>query len=115
MSNEFLDYVEDIIDAMDKAETAIAGVDYDHFAADFMINFVVVRALEIVGEATKRLPMSLRDQYPAIPWKDMAGMRDIMIHNYNRVNLKIVWKVVTEDIPQVKPQLQQILADYGEA
>ena len=61
MSDDFLDYIEDIIEAMDKAEIAIAGVDYDRFAADFMINFVVVRALEIVGEATKRLPMSLRD------------------------------------------------------
>ena len=61
MSDDFLDYIEDIIEAMDKAEIAIARVDYDRFAADFMINFVVVRALEIVGEATKRLPMSLRD------------------------------------------------------
>lgn len=113
MSDEFLDYVEDIIDAMEKAETAITGVDYDRFAADFMINFVVVRALEIVGEATKRLPMTLRDQYPTIPWKDMAGMRNIIIHGYDRVNLKIVWKVVTQDIPQVKPQIEQILADYG--
>jgi uncharacterized protein with HEPN domain len=60
MSNEFLDHIEDIIDAMEKAEIAITGVDYDQFAADFMINFVVIRALEIVGEATKRLPMSLR-------------------------------------------------------
>lgn len=112
MSNEFLDYIEDIIDAMEKAETAINGVAYERFATDFMINFVVVRALEIVGEATKRLPMSLRDQYPTIPWKDMAGMRDIIIHGYDRVNLKIVWKVVTQDIPQVKPQLLQILTDY---
>jgi uncharacterized protein with HEPN domain len=114
MSNEFLDYIEDMIDAMDKAEIAVAGVDYDRFADDFMINFVVVRALEIVGEATKRLPMSLRAQYPAIPWKDMAGMRDMIIHNYNKVDLQIVWKVVKQDIPQVKPLIHQILADYDE-
>jgi uncharacterized protein with HEPN domain len=115
MSNEFLDYIEDIIEAMDKAEIAIAGVDYDRFAADFMINFVVVRALEIVGEAAKRLPMSLRNQYPHIPWREMAGMRDRIIHGYDTVDLEVVWEVVTEDIPQVKPQLRQILADYGEA
>ncbi len=83
MSNEFLDYVEDILDAIEKAETAVAGVEYDRFATDFMINFVVVRALEIVGEATKRLPMSLRNQYPHIPWKKMAGMRDRIIHSYD--------------------------------
>lgn len=113
MSNEFLDYVEDNIDSMEKAETAISGVNYDRFAADFMINFVVVRALEIAGEATKRLPESLRNQYPHIPWKQMAGMRDRIIHGYDNVDLEIVWDVVTQDIPQVKPHLQQILADYG--
>ncbi len=95
MSNEFLDYVEDIIDAMDKAEIATAKVTYKQFVDDFMINFVVARALEIVGEATKRLPMSLRDQYPAIPWKDMAGMRDRIVHGYDNVDLRIMWDVMS--------------------
>ena len=112
MSNEFLDYVEDIIDAMNKAEIAITGVTYEQFADDFMINFVIARALEIIGEATKRLPMSLRDQYPAIPWKDMAGMRDRIIHGYDNVDLRTMWDVVKQEIPQVKPQIQQILIDY---
>jgi uncharacterized protein with HEPN domain len=112
MSNEFLDYVEDIIDAMEKAELAIEGVTYEQFADDFMINFVVARALEIVGEATKRLPLSLRDQYPAIPWKDMAGMRDRIIHGYDNIDLRTMWDVVKQEIPQVKPQIQQILTDY---
>ncbi|MEW5961671.1 MAG: DUF86 domain-containing protein [Chloroflexota bacterium] len=112
MSNEFLDYVEDIIDAMAKAEIAIARVTYEQFVDDFMINFVVARALEIVGEATKRLPPSLRDQYPAIPWKDMAGMRDRIIHDYDNVDLRTMWDVVKQEIPQVKPQIQQILIDY---
>ena len=112
MKRDYLVYIEDIIDAMEKAEIAVSKVDYDHFAADFMINFVVVRALEIIGEATKRLPMSFRDRYPNIPWKKMAGMRDRIIHGYDNVNLEIVWQVVQKDIPQVKPQLLQILSDY---
>ena len=114
MSNEFLDYIEDIIDAMEKAETAVGNVSYDRFATDFMINFVVIRALEIVGEATKRLPMSLREQYPQIPWKKMAGMRDRIIHGYDHVDMEIVWQVIKQDIPQLKPHLQQILIDYEE-
>ena len=112
MSNEFLDYIEDIIDAMDKAEIAISKATYEQFVDDFMINFVVARALEIVGEATKRLPMSLRDQYPDIPWKDMAGMRDRIIHGYDNVDLSIMWDVVKQEIPRIKPHLQQILQDY---
>ena len=112
MSNEFLDYVEDIADAMEKAEILLEGVTYDQFEADFRINFAVVRALEIVGEATKRLPMTLRDEYPNIPWKQMAGMRDRIIHGYDTVDMEIVWDVVKQDIPHIKPQIQQILRDY---
>ncbi|MCB0169933.1 MAG: DUF86 domain-containing protein [Anaerolineae bacterium] len=112
MSFEFLDYVEDILDAMEKAELLLDGVTYDQFQADFRINFAVVRALEIVGEATKRLPLDLRQQYPGIPWKGMAGMRDRIIHSYDNVDLEIVWDVVKQDIPRIKPQIQQILADY---
>ena len=112
MSNEFLDYVEDIADAMEKAEILLEGVTYDQFEADFRINFAVVRALEIVGEATKRLPMTLRDEYPNIPWKQMAGMRDRIIHGYDTVDMEIVWDVIKQDIPHIKPQIQQILRDY---
>jgi uncharacterized protein with HEPN domain len=112
MSNEFLDYVEDIEDAMEKAEILLRGVTYDQFESDFRINFAVVRALEIVGEATKRLPMTLCDQYPNIPWKQMAGMRDRIIHGYDTVDLEIVWDVVKQDIPKIKPQIQQVLRDY---
>lgn len=113
MNYEFLDYLEDMIDAMGKAELAVIGVEYDRFATDFMINFVVIRALEIVGEATKRLPMSIRTQYPHVPWKDMAGMRDRIIHGYDNVDLQIVWSVVKSEIPRIKPVIQQILKDYG--
>jgi uncharacterized protein with HEPN domain len=112
MSNEFLDYVEDILDAMEKAEALIENVTYDQFAADFRINFAVVRALEIVGEATKRLPSALREAYPDIPWREMAGMRDRIIHGYDTVDLRIVWDTTRYRIPTVKPQVQQILLDY---
>jgi len=113
MSDEFLDFVEDILDAMDKVELLLEGVNYDRFEADFRINFAVVRALEIIGEASKRLPDDLRKRYPAVPWKGMAGMRDRIVHGYDNVDLQIVWDVVKKDIPQIKPQIQQILKDYG--
>jgi uncharacterized protein with HEPN domain len=112
MSREFLDFVEDMLDAMDKAEILIAGFTYREFEADFRTNFAVVRALEIIGEATKRLPLSLRERYPGIPRRGMAGMRDRIIHGYDTVDLQIVWDVVKRDIPELKPQIEQILADY---
>lgn len=112
MNSEFLDFVEDILDAMDKAEILIEGIPYAEFEADFRTNFAVVRALEIIGEAARRLPMSLRERYPTIPWRGMAGMRDRIIHGYDTVDLQIVWDVVKQDIPKIKPQIQKILADY---
>ena len=112
MSHEFLDFVEDILDAMDKAEVLVEGFTYHAFEEDFRTNFAVIRALEIIGEATKRLPMNVREQYPEIPWAGMAGMRDRIIHGYDTVDLQIVWDVVKQDIPAIKPQIQQLLADY---
>jgi len=112
MSREFLDFVEDILDAMDKAEVLVEGFTYHAFEEDFRTNFAVIRALEIIGEATKRLPMNVREQYPEIPWAGMAGMRDRIIHGYDTVDLQIVWDVVKQDIPAIKPQIQQLLADY---
>ena len=112
MSNEFLDYVEDILDAMDKAEVLLEDVSYDQFEADFRINFAVVRALEIVGEASKRLPSKLREEYPDIPLRNMAGMRDLIIHGYDNIDFRVVWDVVKRDIPEIKPRIRQILTDY---
>lgn len=114
MSREFLDFVEDILDAMNKAVSLLEGVSYSQFEADFRINFAIVRALEIIGEAAKRLPDELRQGYPDIPWKGMAGMRDRIIHGYDNVDLQIVWDVVIRDIPEIKPKIETILADYEE-
>jgi uncharacterized protein with HEPN domain len=113
MSREYLDFVEDILDAMNKAVNLLEGVSYSQFEADFRINFAVVRALEIIGEAAKRLPDELRQEYPDIPWRGMAGMRDRIIHGYDNVDLQIVWDVVMRDIPEIKPKIEMILADHG--
>ncbi len=112
MKKDYLDYIEDIIEAMNKAEQFVEGLSYELFAADDQINFAVVRALEIVGEAAKRIPQPVCTQYPQVPWSEMAGMRDRLIHGYDNVNLKLVWQTVKNRIPLVKPMLQQLLDDH---
>jgi uncharacterized protein with HEPN domain len=111
MSREYLDFVEDILDGMEKAEILLEGVSYSQFDADFRINFAVVRALEIIGEAAKRIPEEIRQEYIDIPWKGMAGMRDRIIHGYDNVDHQIVWDVVKRDIPQIKPKIRQLFSD----
>ena len=112
MKIEFLDYIEDIVDAMNKAEILTQDIDFVDFKADFRINFAVARALEIVGEAAKRVPESTRQKYQTIPWRDMAGMRDKIIHGYDNVDFQIMWDAVKLEIPLVKPKLKQILDEY---
>jgi uncharacterized protein with HEPN domain len=112
MNREFLDFIEDILDAMNKAESLLEGVSYSQFENDFRINFAVVRALEIIGEAAKRIPDELRLRYLDIPWRGMSGMRDRIIHGYDNVDLQIVWDVVKRDIPQIKPKIDSILKEY---
>jgi len=70
-----------------------------------------VRAVEIIGEAVKKIPDSIRKKYLEIPWREMAGMRDKLIHEYFGVNLQRVWRTVREDIPALKPLFEKILKD----
>ena len=76
MKKEFLDYIQDIIDAINNIEAFVQDVDYEHFATDTKTSFAVVRAIQIIGEAAKNVPPEVRVQYPEIPWKVMTGMRD---------------------------------------
>ncbi len=84
MNREFEDYLNDILDAMGKAQQFVGNLSYEEFSEDDKTVFAVVRALEIVGEATKNIPNDIRNEYLEVPWKDMAGMRDILIHDLFR-------------------------------
>lgn len=103
------DYLRDILDAMDKTEQFTAGMDAKSFQLDDKTIYAVIRSLEIVGEATKKVPSSVREKFPAIPWKSLAGMRNKLIHDYFGFSAEVVWKTVTEDIPTVKPEIAKVL------
>jgi uncharacterized protein with HEPN domain len=109
MSREYEDYLRDILDAMEKAQRFIKNLTYEQFVEDEKTVFAVIRALEIIGEAIKNIPIAVSKEYPDVPWRDMAGMRDILIHDYFGVEMETVWLTVTEKIPEVKPLIQKIL------
>lgn len=72
----------------------------------------MIRNLEVLGEATKRISQDLRRQYPQLPWREMAGLRDVLIHNYFGVDNEIVWNVVEKELPTLKEQIIDMLNDY---
>jgi len=74
----------------------------------------VIRSIEVIGEATKKLPRSLRSKYPSIPWKKMTGMRNKMIHEYFGIDLEILWKTIKEDIQSLKPLIKAVLESQAE-
>ncbi|KKL11463.1 hypothetical protein LCGC14_2545570 [marine sediment metagenome] len=114
MKREVGDYIEDIISAMGKAMDFVKNISYEEFTRDDKTVFAVVRALEIIGEAAKNIPDDIRKNYPLIPWKDMTGMRDKVVHEYFGVQLSIVWIAVKEEIPPLKPIFEEILRDLEE-
>jgi uncharacterized protein with HEPN domain len=96
-------------DAMDAAEEFVSNLTFEDFTEDRKTQFAVIRALEIVGEAAKNIPSEAREKYPFVPWKDLAGIWDKLIHSYFGVNLEVVWLSVKEGISEVKPNIKRIL------
>ncbi len=90
--------------------TSVSGLDQANFFDDELLKRAFVRSLEIIGEASKYLPASLLEQYPQVPWREVIGMRDRLIHQYFTVNYQVVWETVRLDIPKLEETLKLILA-----
>ena len=102
-------YLESIRDCMERiAEYTATGEDA--FMASRLIQDGVIRNLEVIGEATKNLSSELREANPAIPWRQIAGMRDVLIHDYLKVNLARVWRTVAIDLPPLRAVVIELLA-----
>lgn len=92
-NHDFTVYFNDMLDSASKAVEFTEGISFNSFMKDEKTQFAVIRAIEIVGEASKKIPRSLKNKYPDIPWREIGGMRDKLIHDYFGVNSKIVWNM----------------------
>jgi uncharacterized protein with HEPN domain len=101
--------VLDIIHAARLAIEFKRGLDKAEFLADIKTQSAVLHQLMVMGEAVKRLSLAYRNEHAHIPWKVMAGMRDVLIHGYDIVELNEVWKTVNVDVPQVLPLLEELI------
>jgi uncharacterized protein with HEPN domain len=95
-------YLEHILEAISKIENFVDGLKKVDFDQNVLIQDAVIRNVEIIGEATKRISKQFTRLHPEIPWQDMAGMRDKLIHDYLDVDLDVVWKTVEIDLPLLK-------------
>jgi uncharacterized protein with HEPN domain len=110
MTRDALVYIEDILESIARIEEYTHNLDEFQFQKSVQVQDAVIRRLEIMGEAVKNIPPAVRANHPDIPWKSIAGLRDVLIHAYFGVQMHRTWKVVREDLPALKVQFETVRA-----
>ena len=105
---DYSDSLNDIKTEIANLENFTKGLTFESFQKDVKTIYAVVRSIEVVGEAVKNIPQEVRDRNPGIPWKDIAGTRDVLIHGYFAVDLKIIWEVIEKDLPKLKEHISRL-------
>ncbi len=104
--------VHDMLKSIEQIENIVEQTTLEEFMKNFMFSNSVIRDLEIIGEASKHIPQEVASLYNHVPWQDIKDMRNVLIHEYFGVNLKVVWDTATLDIPSMKSVLFEILKNY---
>lgn len=104
-------FLRHIIDECEYLENASKNLEFEQFIKDENLKRAFVRSLEIIGEAAKNIPEEFRRKYKDIPWKQIAGLRDVLIHKYFGVDYRNVWKILKDEIPQLKRNINKILEE----
>ncbi len=114
MSNEnSLVFIEHILENIKNIEGFSQKLTKGELSKNKLKQYAIVRAIEIIGEAAKNLPVSLKEKYPGISWKEIVGTRDKIIHHYFGIDFDIVWNIIKKDIPELKKKIQKILKEQS--
>ena len=109
MKREYEDYLNDMLENAEKALSFVEGLDYESFRKDDKAVYAVIRAFEIIGEAARQIPESIREKNTNIPWREISAMRNKLTHEYFGVNIEVVWRTVQEDLSVIIPALKRML------
>ena len=109
MPRDYKVYLEDIIEAIAKIERYMANLSFEEFSRKEIVIDATIRNFEIIGEAVKRIPENIKQKYPEVEWKKIAGLRDILIHEYSAIDLEILWDIIKNKLPEFKKNISKIL------
>jgi uncharacterized protein with HEPN domain len=107
-------YLKDLLDSMDQVMAYLEGMTFDEFEKDKMRIDAVLRNIQIIGEAARNISEEIKENYPDIPWRRMIGLRNIVVHAYFGVDLEMIWRISTVNIPQTQPQLEKVVEFFKE-
>jgi uncharacterized protein with HEPN domain len=107
-------FLEDILESIEKIERYTTDLSFEEFFQNEMVVDAVIRNFEIIGEAVKKIPSEVRNKYPSVEWKNIAGFRDVLAHDYFGIDIHIVWQTIVEDIPLLKKQISAVLKTGNE-
>lgn len=107
-----IDYLQDILEAIQRILDYTGNTTWQEFLVDHKTQDAIIRNLEVIGEATKKISDDIRDVYPEIPWRDITGTRDRLVHHYFGVNLEIIWQIAKNDLPVLFSQIKNVLDNF---
>ena len=103
--------VRHIIENIQRVDSFVQGMSCERFCADERTVFAVVTCFSIIGEAARLVPKTIKDAYPEVPWSQMTRMRNVLVHEYDRIDLGMVWSTITDDLPGLTKKLQRVLEE----